>query len=57
MIVINIILIYFFFTQVHSANSWESADLGDNERNSKFLRLMGAKKVNMLKYAFNEAHQ
>jgi len=30
--------------QVHSANSWESADLGDQSRNDKFLRLMGASK-------------
>ncbi|VEL35334.1 unnamed protein product [Protopolystoma xenopodis] len=26
----------------HSANSWEEADLGSNERKEKFLRLMGA---------------
>ncbi|XP_013078596.2 small acidic protein-like [Biomphalaria glabrata] len=30
--------------QVHSANSWETADLGDKQRNEKFLRLMGAAK-------------
>ncbi|CAG5129707.1 unnamed protein product [Candidula unifasciata] len=30
--------------QIHSANSWESADLGDKQRNEKFLRLMGASK-------------
>ncbi|XP_064594562.1 small acidic protein-like [Liolophura sinensis] len=30
--------------EVHSANSWEKADLGDGERNNKFLRLMGAGK-------------
>ncbi|CAL1531902.1 unnamed protein product [Lymnaea stagnalis] len=29
---------------VHSANSWETADLGDKQRNEKFLRLMGAAK-------------
>jgi len=29
---------------VHSANSWETADLGDKKRNEKFLRLMGASK-------------
>ncbi|XP_045197492.2 small acidic protein-like [Mercenaria mercenaria] len=30
--------------KVHSANSWETADLGDEDRNKKFLRLMGAAK-------------
>ncbi|XP_048258390.1 small acidic protein-like [Haliotis rufescens] len=30
--------------KVHSANSWEKADLGDADRKSKFLRLMGASK-------------
>ncbi|KAL8594156.1 hypothetical protein ACOMHN_018096 [Nucella lapillus] len=30
--------------EVHSANAWEDADLGDDERKSKFLRLMGAGK-------------
>ncbi|KAH9524983.1 hypothetical protein Btru_000019 [Bulinus truncatus] len=30
--------------KVHSANSWETADLGDRQRNEKFLRLMGAAK-------------
>ncbi|XP_060573846.1 small acidic protein-like [Ruditapes philippinarum] len=30
--------------KVHSANSWETADLGDDDRNQKFLRLMGAAK-------------
>ncbi|XP_067676021.1 small acidic protein-like [Haliotis asinina] len=30
--------------KVHSANSWETADLGDADRKSKFLRLMGASK-------------
>jgi len=30
--------------KVHSANSWETADLGDQSRNNKFLRLMGASK-------------
>lgn len=29
---------------VHSANSWEKADLGDTDRKNKFLRLMGAGK-------------
>lgn len=33
------------FLKVHSANSWETANLGDESRNQKFLRLMGAKKV------------
>lgn len=31
-------------SKVHSANAWETADLGDEERNNKFLRLMGAGK-------------
>ncbi|XP_070534915.1 small acidic protein-like [Ptychodera flava] len=31
-------------TTVHSANSWETADLGDDQRKQKFLRLMGAGK-------------
>ncbi|XP_005090055.1 small acidic protein [Aplysia californica] len=31
-------------TEVHSANSWETADLGDSQRHQKFLRLMGASK-------------
>ncbi|XP_076445396.1 uncharacterized protein LOC143283139 isoform X2 [Babylonia areolata] len=30
--------------EVHSANAWENADLGDEERKNKFLRLMGAGK-------------
>ncbi|KAK3097971.1 hypothetical protein FSP39_014905 [Pinctada imbricata] len=30
--------------QVHSANKWENADLGDDSRKQKFLRLMGASK-------------
>ncbi|KAK6171271.1 hypothetical protein SNE40_019496 [Patella caerulea] len=30
--------------EVHSANSWETAELGDDKRKSKFLRLMGAGK-------------
>lgn len=30
--------------QVHSANAWEAADLGDTDRKNKFLRLMGAGK-------------
>ena len=36
--------IHFYF-QVHSANDWEHAKLGDEERKQKFLRLMGGKKV------------
>ena len=36
-----------YVLQVHSANSWESADLGDDERKKKFLKLMGASKVCM----------
>ncbi|KAL4233753.1 hypothetical protein ACF0H5_008433 [Mactra antiquata] len=31
-------------SKVHSANSWETADLGDDDRKKKFLRLMGASK-------------
>jgi hypothetical protein len=30
---------------VHSANNWEEADLGDEDRKIKFLKLMGATKV------------
>jgi hypothetical protein len=30
---------------VHSANRWEEANLGDQQRNEKFLRLMGGTKV------------
>ncbi|KAK3602890.1 hypothetical protein CHS0354_018754 [Potamilus streckersoni] len=30
--------------KVHSPNSWETAELGDDERKKKFLRLMGAAK-------------
>ncbi|KAK7497213.1 hypothetical protein BaRGS_00011507 [Batillaria attramentaria] len=30
--------------QVHSANAWEKADLGDEDRKNKFLKLMGAGK-------------
>ena len=30
---------------MHSANDWEHADLGGNDRKHKFLRLMGASKV------------
>ena len=30
---------------VHSANAWESSDLGNDGRKQKFLRLMGADKV------------
>lgn len=32
-------------SEVHSANDWEHADLGDGERKQKFLRLMGAEKT------------
>ena len=32
--------------EVHTANSWEKADLGDDHRKLKFLKLMGATKVN-----------
>ncbi|XP_033730777.1 small acidic protein-like [Pecten maximus] len=31
--------------QVHSANSWEKVELGDDDRKKKFLRLMGAAKT------------
>ncbi len=31
--------------EVHSANSWEEADMGGDKRKAKFLRLMGAGKV------------
>ncbi|XP_078000247.1 small acidic protein-like [Glandiceps talaboti] len=31
-------------SSLHSANSWETADLGDDQRRQKFLRLMGAGK-------------
>lgn len=30
--------------EVHTVNNWEDADLGDEQRKQKFLRLMGAKK-------------
>ena len=30
--------------KVHSANNWEEADLGDEKRKMKFLKLMGATK-------------
>ncbi|CAF1200114.1 unnamed protein product [Adineta ricciae] len=30
--------------KVHTVNDWEHADLGDEQRKQKFLRLMGAKK-------------
>ncbi|OWF50934.1 small acidic protein-like [Mizuhopecten yessoensis] len=30
--------------KVHSANSWEKVELGDDDRKKKFLRLMGAAK-------------
>ena len=33
----------FIFLQVHTANDWEHADLGNDQRKQKFLRLMGAK--------------
>ena len=38
---------FFFVWQslVHSANAWESSDLGNDGRKQKFLRLMGADKV------------
>lgn len=32
-------------TQAQSFNDWEHADLGDDGRKAKFLRLMGAAKV------------
>jgi len=28
--------------KVHTANGWESVDLGDQNRKNKFLKLMGA---------------
>ena len=31
--------------EVHTANNWEKADLGDEDRKLKFLKLMGAAKV------------
>lgn len=31
--------------EVHTANNWEEADLGNDERKLKFLKLMGATKV------------
>ncbi|XP_060067470.1 small acidic protein-like [Ylistrum balloti] len=31
--------------KVHSANSWEKVELGDDDRKKKFLRLMGAAKT------------
>lgn len=34
-----------FSPQVHTVNNWENADLGDDERKQKFLRLMGAKVI------------
>jgi hypothetical protein len=34
--------------EVKSANNWESADLGDDDRKQKFLRLMGAKVMSSL---------
>jgi hypothetical protein len=40
---------------VHSANNWEEADLGDENRKMKFLKLMGAtkvKKINKLCFFF-----
>ena len=38
---------------MHSANSWETADLGDKQRNEKFLRLMGASKVRIPFFCFS----
>lgn len=35
------------YLKVHSANKWEEVDLGDTDRKNKFLRLMGAAKVQM----------
>ena len=35
-----------FHFKVQSANDWENADLGDKARKEKFLKLMGATKVN-----------
>lgn len=35
--------------KVHTANSWEKADLGDDDRKLKFLKLMGASKVNFMR--------
>ena len=32
-------------SEVHTANSWEKVDLGDDHRKLKFLKLMGASKV------------
>ena len=32
--------------EISSANNWEEADLGDEKRKLKFLKLMGAAKVN-----------
>jgi len=45
--------IYLFvcLLQVHSANDWEHVDLGDEGRKSKFLRLMGAKKVHTMNHS------
>jgi hypothetical protein len=34
--------------EVHTANNWEKADLGDDKRKLKFLKLMGATKVSSL---------
>ncbi|XP_059173787.1 small acidic protein-like [Physella acuta] len=43
--------------QVHSANSWETADLGDKDRNEKFLRLLGAaKKEHHGKIVIGDSH-
>ena len=33
---------------IHTANKWEQAQLGDNARKNKFLRLMGASRVSVL---------
>ncbi|CAH1800246.1 unnamed protein product [Owenia fusiformis] len=41
--------------EVQSANEWEKADLGDEERKNKFLRLMGgAKKEHHGKFVIGE---
>lgn len=40
-----VFLNFFCSCKVHSANAWEKADLGDEDRKKKFLRLMGAGKV------------
>ncbi|XP_074661729.1 small acidic protein-like [Tubulanus polymorphus] len=43
---------------VHSANQWESVDLGDNDRKNKFLRLMGAsKKEHHGRFVIGDSHR